>query len=186
MDAYVDLYNSLPTLGEADDRFTDRDITFAKLAPLLASYQHRFGVCLVHSHCELGPGEKMIATGNVSQPEAAHTPHYPTRWLHTGEPFEFRTEATPSPPAELIAEFQRIVGNIGVLGLYFAGGHALELEWTEGRRNITKVVPKHEPGNVETGWLPGVENPTQMSCVINCDTRNTRGSSVHKGTRSHS
>lgn len=167
MDAYVDMYNNLPTLGEADDRFVQRDAIFAKLAPLLASYNHQFGVCLIHAHCSLEPGEKLIGNGNISQPGDGNIIlHYPVRWLHTGEPFEFRTETTSFLPAELISDFQKIVGEIGVLGLYFSGTSAgtLELEWTEGRKNVTKVITELVPGNIETAWLPGTNNPTQMAC----------------------
>jgi len=187
MDAYVDMYNSLPTLGEADERFVQRDVIFAKLAPLLSSYHNQFGVCLVHSHCVLEPGEKMIGTGDVSQPRSADIPCYAERWLGNGEPIEFTTEETPSPPAELISEFQQIVGDSGVLGLYFSGLSAstLKLEWTEGRKNITKAIPKHDPGSIETAWLPGTKNPVQMACTIYCDSRTTRSGGYHKGTKSH-
>ena len=148
MDSYIEMYNNLPNVCEADERFVERDAIFAKLAPLLSSYNHQFGVCLVHAHCSLEPGEKLIGTGNISQPMDGNAiPHYPTRWLHTGDPFEFRTEPATPPPSELVSDFQKIVGDIGVLGLYFAGTSAgiLELEWTEGRKNITKIVPEHVP-----------------------------------------
>ena len=110
-------------------------------------------------------------------------PHYPTRWLHTGDPFEFRTEPATPPPSELVSDFQKIVGDIGVLGLYFAGTSAgiLELEWTEGRKNITKIVPEHVPGNLETAWLPGTKDPIQMKCQTVCDTTGQKHKPYHTG-----
>ncbi|KDR85789.1 hypothetical protein GALMADRAFT_150186 [Galerina marginata CBS 339.88] len=187
MDAYVDMYNSLPTLGDADDRFFQRDVVFEKLAPLLSNYNNQFGVCLIHSHCELKEGEKMVQRGNICQPEESNTdPHYPIRWLDNGIPYEFTTETTPSPPAQLIADFKSIVGDIGVLGLYFAGMSAgIELERTEGRKNITMVVPDIAPGNVETAWLPGTKDPVQMACIIVCEATPTRRAQAHTGQKNH-
>jgi len=175
MATLVDTYNSLPSIMEASSRFTDRDTIFAKLAPILSHYDHQFGVCLVHAHCALNPGEKMIATGNVSQPEdvtGATFAYHPERWLANGEPYEFTREHTASPPPELLTEFNKIVGNIGVLGLYFAGVTSGEkrLEWTEGRKNITKVISEPESeGHVETAWIPGTQDPVQFLCTSYCN-----------------
>jgi hypothetical protein len=170
MTAYMDMYNSLRTIVDANKCFVQRDIIFSQLAPLISKYDTQFGVCLIHSHCSLEPGVLMIATGNVCEPQPADTPHYPERWLASSEPFEFTTDVTSTPPAELFAEFQRIVGNIGVLGLYFVGASAgtLKMEWTEGRKNMTKTVSEHGCRSVETAWLPGTKNPTQLACTVSC------------------
>jgi hypothetical protein len=132
----------------------------------------------------------MVATNNISQP-TTDGPYYPDRWLPNGKPFEFRGDWVPSPPPELIVAFSDIVGESGVLGLFYAGdmvpGEIL-LERTEGRANITeKSAPLGEGGEqIETAWLPdGSDKFVKMACVIVCDTRTTRGGSYHKNTRSH-
>lgn len=53
------LYNQLPTLGEAEERFTERAPLFAALASLLAEYGNFWSLCLVHAHCKLAEGEIM-------------------------------------------------------------------------------------------------------------------------------
>ena len=152
------MYNALPTAVEANARFVDRNIIFEKLAPLLAKFQYQFGAYLVHSHGKLEPGEKMIATGNVCQPEeAASFPgvYYTERWLSNGEPFEFTTAPTSVPPKELVYQFQEIVGDVG-LGLYFSGTSpgGPWYERTEGRRVIVEQSGIIGPDTVETSWLP--------------------------------
>jgi len=186
------MYNESPTLGEADELFVDRDATFSKLAPLLARYQFQFGVYLVHAHCKLEQGERMVAINNISQPASDSKPCYPDRWLSNGKPFEFRRDSVPSPPPELIAAFGDIVGVSGVLGLFYAGDMApgeMLLERTEGRVNITErisALPSEGGEQIETAWLPdGSDKVVKMACTIWCDSRTTRTGSVHKGTRSH-
>src|ERR1700722_18206034 len=50
------LYNNLPSIdGEADERFANRNVAFA---PILAKFNHQFGVCLVRAHCELKHGSR--------------------------------------------------------------------------------------------------------------------------------
>jgi hypothetical protein len=188
MMTHVDMYNSLLTVEEASSHFTLRDAIFAKLAPLLSNYDHKFGVCLVHAHCTLHLGEKMVATGNISQPvdvTSSAISHYPERWLANGEPYEFTKEPTASPPPELFAEFNGIVGDVKVLGLYFIGEgpRELNLEWTEGRKNITKVISLDESkGCVETAWLPGTASPVQMACATWCYPEYGSHSSSHSGS----
>jgi hypothetical protein len=179
----VSLYNSLPTIKEANKNFVDRTQLFSKLAPLLAAYEYKFGVCLVHAHCKLEEGEKMVASGHVSEPQK-DLQCYPERWLASGDPYEFTTEPTATPPAELFAEFKAVVGSIGLLGLYAAGNNPrseILQEWTEGRKNITRVVTATEigPGDIETGWLPGTADPTTMRCVARCEERNTDHNHEH-------
>lgn len=121
------LYNSLPTLGEADEQFVNRHVMLHALSSLLAQYEYAFGLYLVHAHCKLAEGEIMLATGNVSQPELTENipTYYPERWLSTGEPYEFTVRRTEKPPTELIDEFQRIVKDSklqGILGLYHIEG----------------------------------------------------------------
>ncbi|KAI0392699.1 hypothetical protein F5Y17DRAFT_435557 [Xylariaceae sp. FL0594] len=139
----------------------------------------------------------MLARGNVSQPEQAEKTqvYYPERWLSTGEPYKFTVRKTQTPPAKLIDEFQRIVKDAkleGVLGLYHTDGDKMTptiIEWTEGRKNITRVLTdedKASPGEpIQTAWDFGRGDPVTMSCTIVCDERTTRASSTHKHTRTH-
>jgi hypothetical protein len=176
------LYNSLPTIKEANKNFVDRTQLFSKLAPLLAAYEYKFGVCLVHAHCKLEEGEMMVASGHVSEPQK-DLQCYPERWLASGDPYEFTTESTATPPAELFAKFKAVVGSIGLLGLYAAGDKprsGILQEWTEGRKNITRVVTATEigPGDIETGWLPGTADSTTMMCVVLCLDRDKDGDHI--------
>lgn len=168
MASYVDMYNDLPSITEADKRFTDRSATFAKLAPLLSRYGHQFGVCLVHAHCVLEPGEMMVGTGDVCQPIKTNTGtnYYAERWLSNGSPYEFTTSPTFYPPADLVAEFERIVSDIGVLGLYFAGASDdnLRSERTEGRKNITSVVSEPQADDIETAWVFKGKDLLRVAC----------------------
>lgn len=178
MTTYADMYNTLPTIRQADTRFVGRDTVFQKLAPLLSKFQYQFGVCLVHAHCKVEPGEKMIATGNVCQPEdaASFPPYYAERWLSNGEPYEFTTTPTSVPPTELVSQFQEIVADVGVLGLYFTGASRKGswLERTEGRRNILEPFNGiRSPNNVQTAWLPemradGVAPGCDLECSHQC------------------
>jgi len=175
------LYNSLPTIEEAHEKFFDRDTIFSKLAPLLTLYDNKFGVCLVHSHCELEEGEVMVASGNISQPER-DAQCYPERWLATGEPYEFNRLPTQSPPPDLFSRFRDIVAGIDVLGLYFVGDDypsGVLQEWTEGRTNFTKSVEKARSQDIETGWLPGTKDPITMTCYRTCE-RDAGGNNHYK------
>ncbi|KAL6301654.1 hypothetical protein BKA93DRAFT_828130 [Sparassis latifolia] len=191
MSTLATLYNNLPTLGEADDKFVDRVNVFAKVGPLLAKYDNRFGLCLVHAHCSLTDGETMVAEGNVSEP-VKDASCYPERWLATGEAYEFNKECTEVPPAALFDEFRSVVGDmIAVLGLYHVGNvtpGTVLLEHTEGRKNIVEAVDVGMGDTkdiVQTGWLPDAKDPVTMACMIICDSRTTRIGVKHKDTKSH-
>lgn len=163
MSALTAIYNSLPSVEKANARFDDREAMLQKLAPLLAKYDNQFGVCLVHAHCAIEDGEKMIARGNVSEP-LRDTPCYPERWLATGEPYEFNSEPTKTPPPELFDAFRAAIGDLGVLGLFYIGKLAdgILLEWTEGRKNITELrKPEELAGgeDIQTAWLPSQDGP---------------------------
>lgn len=129
--------------------------------------------------------------GNVSQPKLMeHAPtFYPERWLSTGEPYEFTVRRTEKRPTELIDEFQRIVKDAklqDILGLYrIDGGKETPaiIEWTEGRENLTREITDDDKTGepIQTAWDSSRGDPDTMSCMIYCDQRTTRGSSVHKG-----
>ncbi|KAH0536514.1 hypothetical protein FGG08_006610, partial [Glutinoglossum americanum] len=118
------LYNTLPSLGDAEKRFLDREKVFAIVRNLLAMYENAFGLCLVHAHCTLAEDEIMLARDNISQPENVSSlkEYYPERWLPSGEAYEFTTRPTISPPADLIKAFNDLTSHIGVLGLYYING----------------------------------------------------------------
>jgi hypothetical protein len=180
------IYNQLPTIEEADRRFADRDAILSQLAPLMRKYDNQFGVCLVHAHCKIEPGEKMVSIGNISEPLRG-VECYPESWLSNANAYEFSTKPTSIPPPELFGDFQKIIGDVGILGLYYAGGMTggMTLEWTEGRRNITKGITRTEAeGHIQTAWIPGSDPLLMKSCEAAqvCDSTTTRSGTTHKGT----
>ncbi|GAB1310697.1 hypothetical protein MFIFM68171_00907 [Madurella fahalii] len=64
-------YNKLPTLIEANEKFTDREPFFAAVSGLLSQYNYGFGICLVHAHCTLTDREIMLSRGAMSEPVLA-------------------------------------------------------------------------------------------------------------------
>ncbi|KIH92543.1 hypothetical protein SPBR_03265 [Sporothrix brasiliensis 5110] len=195
MTTIAEIYNRLPTLGEADDRFTDREQIFAKVANLLAEYDFAFGLCLVHAHCTITDDEIMLGRGNISQPEKVSgvTKYFPERWLSTGQPYEFTTRPTTEPPTALFNALAQLTGRAGVLGLYHIDKSETAdkmLEHTEGRKNIlmpyTGADKAHAATQILTAWDLGSCNPVTMACnkVIICDSRTTRNGAVHKDTKS--
>lgn len=110
------LYNRLPTLGEAEERFTERGPVFTAIGSPLAEYGNVWGACLVHAHCKLAEGEIMLGKESISQPESALelVEYYAERWLSSGEPYEFTTRRTTAPPVALITAFNNITSNVGV------------------------------------------------------------------------
>jgi hypothetical protein len=153
------LYNTLPSIEEADRRFINRGEIFSKLTPIIAPYADKFGVCLVHRHCALEEGEMMVSTGNISQPER-NVQCYPERWLPTGEAFEFSREFSSAPPQELFTEFRNLVRDIGVLGIFVVQEEdrkgELIMEHTEGRQNIvTRGGTRSGSSGITTSWTLG-------------------------------
>ncbi|KAF7511031.1 hypothetical protein GJ744_005577 [Endocarpon pusillum] len=159
---------------------------------LLDSYP-MFGLCLVHAHCTLEPGEIMLASGHVSEPVLLTdtVKYYPERWTSAGRAYKFRTEPTEQPPTELVSCFRAAVGELyEVLGLYYAGtGKQIhQLERTEGRRNVLEDFcdANMNVERLETNWKDfGSGNPVTMTCVIFCDTTTTRSGGYHKNTKTH-
>ena len=93
MTAVAHLYNTLPTLGDADPKFIERDSTFKQLGKLLSNYDGGFGACLVHAHYRIAEGEAMLVTGNISKPVQPEEKEscFPERWMVDGTPYEFTT-----------------------------------------------------------------------------------------------
>jgi hypothetical protein len=151
-------YNDLLTIKEADEALTDRQQWFKKIAPLLSRQELRekFNLCLVHKHVVLQPGERMVATGLVTQPETISDPTpsdiIPSSWTATGTPFEWKRVKAPEevvapPPAEFFREFSTIVGEGSVIGLSLAqdpvpdGQIWCERTDYERRQHILEVKP---------------------------------------------
>ncbi|KAI9833233.1 MAG: hypothetical protein M1826_000146 [Phylliscum demangeonii] len=192
MASVATMYNTLPSLSEAEVRFTDRPTMMKQVADLLAPYGGLFGLCLIHIHCTLAEGELMLAEGSVSKPVRQSdltAPYYPDRWLPTGEAFEFTTRPTTEPPAELMAAFRRLTAAIGVLGLYYIGTDKSEpqLERTNGRQNVSRPFTDSDQSipTTETAWDPTKDDPVTMACVMYCDSTITRTKEYHKKTQSH-
>jgi hypothetical protein len=184
------VYNTLPTLGDADRRFTDRSSVFERLAPVLAQHQNQFGVCLVHAHCALEDGEIMVSDGDISEPKRVLSA-YPERWLSSGEPFEFSHAPVPVPSSELVKAFQEAVGEYAdLLGLCYAGDFkpdVVKVESTDGRKNITRdqSADADRTGCLETAWIPGTAQPVKMACFVICNMRMTRARVTHTGGTWH-
>lgn len=53
MASVSEIYNALPTLGEADDRCVDRAATYAAVSHLLARYGGKFNVCFIFKNKKL-------------------------------------------------------------------------------------------------------------------------------------
>jgi hypothetical protein len=184
------LYNTLPTLAEADEGFSDREAIFTALGELLREYDNAFGVCLVHAHCTLTEGEIMLCEENVSHPvEVQSAPaHYPERWLSSGQPYEFTTRRTQEPPFELLAKFKALTGGSDFVGLYHADGKpGTRVEWTEGRNNITAEYcePMEGGSTTETAWLlehTDEFKPTVKAvCHVRCKVQTTAQGGNHLG-----
>ncbi len=160
-------YNNLLYVDMASKLFTNRNEILGQLGPVLKQYgNNKFGVCLVHRHCMLEEGEMMVSSGNVCQPERDGVA-YPERWLATGEAYEFNRDETTSPSEELVENFRRVVGDIKVLGLFYVRDEGLSgimLERTEGRRNITNIIPFGTLENaLTTAWHPAsLETPSKL------------------------
>ncbi|EJD39385.1 hypothetical protein AURDEDRAFT_139316 [Auricularia subglabra TFB-10046 SS5] len=172
MPAVFEVYNQLPTLETAEETFTSREKTMDAVRVLLGTYGHEFGLCLVHAHCLLVEGEIMLSRGNVSEPEPVSglAEFFPERWLASGEPYEFTTRPTTSPPAALLAAFKDIVGDCGVLGLYHVDQErdGKWIEHTEGRKNILELCTDAHAGpgstHTVTAWDFGSFDPVTLAC----------------------
>lgn len=180
------MYNQLRLLGAATSEFTERDAIFEMASALLATYDYKWGIGLVHRHCRLADGEIMLTDGNVTEPVyftetgLAH----PERWLSTGQPYEFTTRATEQPPAALFDEFRAIAGDAAnLLGLYhidLGEANTWQVERTEGRKNIVEKAtsqPAQSPTMIEAGWVFGQGSSRPSYCQQYCN-QNSSGNHV--------
>ena len=186
----AETYNHLRLLGIANSAFTDREAIFEKASALLAKYDHKWGVGLVHRHCRLADGEIMLANGNVTEPVDCNQIGlaYPERWLLTGQSYEFTTRETEQPPAALFDEFRAIAGDAAeLLGLYHVDLSEADtwlVERTDGRKNIVeKVTSQPVPSStvIEAGWVfgPGTGRPSYCQQYCNQDSSGNHAGSHH-------
>ncbi|CUA68022.1 putative protein R338 [Acanthamoeba polyphaga mimivirus] [Rhizoctonia solani] len=88
-------------------------------------------------------------------------------------------------PAELIRDFQAIVGKDSSLGLFYQNSPPDGKTWverTEGRENIVELIDNDKlPKHLETGWSPGTDGPVKMVCSIICRQIDTGHIKVHLG-----
>jgi hypothetical protein len=183
MDSIQARYNRLYSLEEANAKFMKHDPKqlLPTLAPFLKKYDYKYGVCLIHRHCELQDGEIMISTGNVTKPERV-TEYYPDRWLVTGEPYEFSDEPSEPPSQDLLEEFRNLIPGVDVLGLFFVreipeDGYIL-METTHGRKNVLNLIKLDDPNpklaaSIDACWLPGhpqrKNHPMEACCSCSHD-----------------
>ncbi|KAF8581436.1 hypothetical protein K439DRAFT_1636146 [Ramaria rubella] len=174
MDDLPAIYNALPSISEANLNFTNREEVFTKLTPFIEKHDYAYGVCLIHAHAKLEPGEVMISTDNcVTEPVSSPTKaYYPERWLATGQPYEFTYEPTTEPSSEVFEEFHKIVGPDSPLGLFFVDedAYTIRTEITEGRKSVTSSGPPSAEllnfKSLESAWLPGKGPHAILVCVI--------------------
>lgn len=162
MTSPAELYNSLPSVEEADEKFTDRERIFSMLVPILRGYEDKFGINLVHGHAKLEKGEKMITSGKESWPRS-DVEGYPERWLATGQPYVFNVKETESPPTDLSNRLKEVfsiagdINGIDVLGIAYLGNlplpsHEVFMETTHGRVDTVNLVPIDHEGMLWTCW----------------------------------
>jgi len=180
----TELYNQLPYLGDAFTRLRSLpggpQNLLKYLAPVFKDHPY-FGICLVHRHCTLEDGERMLSVGRVSQPEIVEEGKYfPERWLANGDPYEFSSHPTVEndyPLSDLLEAFSsrltaysnsfKIEDLSNLLGVYFTSdpdtGEAtlprediIWVEKTEGRQNIIEPVPREQAistaNSIQAGW----------------------------------
>jgi len=170
------LYNALPSIQVTHDSFEKgkSKSLLSKLIPLISKYNNRFGVCLIHAHTTLEPGEVMLSNKNgIAKPIHEPTTKYAEWWLISGEPYEFST-APPAatPPPEFFWEFRDITGDNSYLGIFAVNPDApdVQTETNNGRRSITKPGPPVEQEGtvyVESAWVPSLPN-VFFFCISVC------------------
>jgi len=197
-----ELYNSLPSLREAREHLFSLDggpdPLLKYLGPLFKKYP-QFGICLIHAHCKLGSGERMVSTGRISEPKIVSDEScFPERWLSSGDPFEFSSSPTVkggSVPKELLDGFQARLRSFspndlsGLLGIYWIhdpdsddsktgydqskvpNKDIIWLETTEGRTNILEPITKDKA----MGMSNGVPAAWYVSCRDNPDDPDSEG-----------
>ena len=159
------LYNELPGIVPAYEEFQTKNgngFVDNVVKPLITKYQLQsaFGVCLLHRHCDLEDGERMVEYNGVSVPwasgsadEPAEGGIYPAAWLindgaklvpyefalepfRTKDAIDFDSDAVKSFTNDFAAALKdAALENVVGLCVYpqgFRGG----LEITKGRANI--------------------------------------------------
>jgi hypothetical protein len=130
----VNVYNALPSVEEADNGVragSELDGFLGKASKLFRSHkvQFRFGVALLHNHCQVSPGEWMVETDEevdgaralVTQPvgEGEKSTAVPTVWqLQNGDfvPLEYSADPLVGDllfeddiPDQFVADFKELI-----------------------------------------------------------------------------
>jgi len=175
-----ELYNNLPTLQEAQEQLTSipggPENVLNALAPIF-KFHPKYGICLVHAHCTLANGEKMVSSGRISEPvvdEAGDC--YPERWLANGVPYEFSSTPTVengSPPSNLIKSFYDRLGSIseslktgakfdgtntdlsGLLGIYYI--HDPDTDSSDESTSDSESTYRSANGRDDIVWMERTE-----------------------------
>ncbi|KDR72392.1 hypothetical protein GALMADRAFT_213380 [Galerina marginata CBS 339.88] len=189
-------YNTIRTIAQADQVFDEqldrspggpitRDEFFSD-GDLVKLFQGTpYAVFLVHRHYALKNGERMVTTGNTSQPSTDLNNMAPERWFSTGEHFEHRStndgSNLPSPPSDdFLNHFREIISEKGIDGLGVAlapdvpslqPGHVfLEQPGKGDRQQVVTQVPDslvESPDIFQSSWVP-LDGSATLSCKHNC------------------
>ncbi|PPR03253.1 hypothetical protein CVT26_008082 [Gymnopilus dilepis] len=177
-------YNSYPSIATAEALFLQQlsaaGLSLTKfldqLSPLLLAEAHEghYAACLIHRHCLLQEGERMVSHGRSTRPSRDISCRIvPERWLGTGEEVEHRFvdagHPIPLPPSpKFLEKFRDIVErhNIDTIGVCYAPSAAelapgftfLESAGVEDRELVVDVVQDaFIPDNAKvycSAWVP--------------------------------
>jgi len=183
------LYNTLPTLSEASEAFTNRGELLPRLAQLFAAPEYRkYAFGLVHHHYDLLLGEWMVTTDRISAPELISSPPDPSivvdRWTAQSEPFEYARvspgdQALPPPPEGLLKSFEEIVGKENkYLGMFTAPNLGLGKMYCEAivddakRKQVLNVVDmaggKEPCLSIDAAWVSDGGIVAVAQVCVNC------------------
>ena len=170
----VDTYNRLPYIWDAAGVFANQlkssnltmETLLQKLEPLFSKGDDagKYGIWILHRHFSLQAGERMVETGDTTEPTIADSPCIVAeRWNAEGRALEYRyidpLDVIPSPPsAEFMTRFKAEMDamRIDSLGVCFAptqqdiekikGGYIfLETTNDDGRKQVINAVLRDHP-----------------------------------------
>jgi len=112
--------NSLQDHWAADKTFTDREVVFEQLAPIIdASLGDYFGVHLVHKHDDIADNEAVVHHGRVAQPEPIKGELFPIKWTRDGQVYEFADEAAPAVDKQVLNSIKDVIPPKNQVGLFY-------------------------------------------------------------------
>ena len=114
------LYNSLQDHWAADKTFTDREVVFERLAPIIdASLGDYFGAHLVHKHDDIAENDAVVHHGKVAEPEPIKGELFPVKWTRDGQAYEFTDEAVPAVDRQLLHSIRDVIPPECQVGLFY-------------------------------------------------------------------